>query len=343
MSLISRLNKQKVILLLGLHFNLAAQVDYKKDVLGDAFEQATIQQPDDYEGKVTCTLVKRKDAQSKIGVLYIHGFSDYFFQAEMADKFAKQGFAFYALDLRKYGRSHLQNQKICNVRNLNEYFADIDTALSIMHHEGVDKILISGHSTGGLIVTLYANQRIGKELFDAVYLNSPFYDMNLNPILKKVVLPLVVKKGAKKPEKLMKGGLSPWYGMSIYYKDKGEWQYNLDWKPHNAPSVNYGWLKAIYDGQKQIHRGLKMSKPTLVMHSNNSVYTNKWIDEMLTGDAVLNVKHIERYASKLEGNVKVQSIENGMHDLILSKKAVRDSVYEQLFKWLIENLERENG
>jgi alpha-beta hydrolase superfamily lysophospholipase len=86
-----------------------------------------------------------------------------------------------------------------------------------------------------------------------------------------------------------------------------------------------------------------MSKPTLVMHSNNSVYTNKWIDEMLTGDAVLNVKHIERYASKLEGNVKVQSIENGMHDLILSKKAVRDSVYEQLFKWLIENLERENG
>ena len=84
----------------------------------------------------------------------------------MAEKFSTQGFAFYALDLRKYGRSHLENQKIGNVRNLNEYFADIDTALSIMHQEGVDKILLSGHSTGGLIVSLYANQRIGKELFD---------------------------------------------------------------------------------------------------------------------------------------------------------------------------------
>lgn len=340
MSTDSRLNRQKIILLLGLHFNLSAQQVYKSDILGDDYVQATIDQPDDYEGKVTCTLVKRKDAQSKIGVLYIHGFSDYFFQTEMADRFTQQGFAFYAMDLRKYGRSHLENQKICNVRNLNEYFADIDTALSIMQNEGVDKILLSGHSTGGLIVSLYANQRIGKELFDAIYLNSPFYDMNLNPILKKVVLPLVVKNGASKPEKLMKGGLSPWYGMSIYYKDKGEWRYNLTWKPHNAPAVNYGWLKAIYDGQKQIHKGIKLSKPTLVMHSNNSVYGKKWSNDMLIGDAVLNIKHINKYASKIEGNVQIHCIENGMHDLILSKKNVRDLVYEQLFKWLIENLER---
>jgi alpha-beta hydrolase superfamily lysophospholipase len=122
--------------------------------------------------------------------------------------------------------------------------------------------------------------------------------------------------------------------MSIYYKDKGEWQYNLAWKPHNAPSVNYGWLKAIYDGQKQIQKGIKLSKPTLVMHSKNSVYTKKWKDEMLTGDAVLNVKDIEKYAKKIKGNVQIQSIENGMHDLILSKKSVRDEVYFKLFQWL---------
>lgn len=298
MSLVSPLSKQQVISLLDLHFDLAAQVDYKSDVLGNTFKQVTIQQPDDYEGKVTCTLVKRKDSQSKIGVLYIHGFSDYFFQTEMADKFNKEGFSFYAMDLRKYGRSHLEHQKICNVRNLNEYFADIDTALSIIYQEGVDKILLSGHSTGGLIVSLYANQRIGKELFDAIYLNSPFYDMNLHLLLKKIILPLVVKQGAKKPNKIVKGGLSPWYGMSIYHKDKGEWQYNLTWKPHNAPAVNYGWLKAIYDGQKQIHQGIKLSKPTLIMHSDKSVYSKKWKEEMLISDAVLNVKDIEKYAKK---------------------------------------------
>ena len=38
-------------------------------------------------------------------VLALHGFTDYFFNTELADHFAARGFAFYALDLRKCGRS----------------------------------------------------------------------------------------------------------------------------------------------------------------------------------------------------------------------------------------------
>lgn len=314
-------------------FSIQAQT-WKPDVLGEGFESATILQPDDYEGKVTCTVVRKITKKSlRTAVLYIHGFNDYFFQRDMAEKFDAQGFGFYALDLRKYGRSYLPNQKFNNVRKLDEYFADLDTALRIMHREGADKILLCGHSTGGLIVTLYANHVLGEEMFDAIFLNSPFFDMNLSKFLEKRILPSVVKKGARKPNKLMKGGLPKWYGWSLYQGEKGEWDYNLAWKPHVPPAVNYGWLKAIVDGQRKIHAGITVGKPVLVMHSDKSVYTKIWTEELFKADAVLSVQDIAQYSKKLQGEVTVQTIENGMHDLVLSKLAVREKVYSELFRW----------
>ena len=86
---------------------------YQPDILGTDYEQATLNFPDDYEGKVVATLIRKKAAQpTKKAVLYIHGFIDYFFQTEMAERFNQHGFDFYALDLRKYGRSILPHQNI---------------------------------------------------------------------------------------------------------------------------------------------------------------------------------------------------------------------------------------
>ena len=74
---------------------------YQPDILGTGYEQATLNFPDDYEGKVVATLIRKKAAQpTKKAVLYIHGFIDYFFQTEMAERFNQHGFDFYALDLR---------------------------------------------------------------------------------------------------------------------------------------------------------------------------------------------------------------------------------------------------
>jgi len=312
-----------------------AQIRYQPDDLGNGFEKTTIQMPDDYEGKVTCTLV-RKPVESIKGdkaVLYVHGFNDYFFQEEMATQFIAHGYRFYAVDLRKYGRSFLPNQKMNNLRDLAEYFADLDTALSIMRSEGCTNILLSGHSTGGLTVSLYAHHRLGKEKFDAVFLNSPFFDFNLKGLQKKAV-PHVSKKGRKKPDKILKGGVSDLYGKSLYYKDKGEWNYNLTWKPHISPPVNYGFINAIYQGHATVHNGLTISKPVLVMRSDNSVYNKKWSETMLTGDAILNVEHIEEQSRKIKNNCTIKTVKNGMHDLILSPKPVRDEAYRMLFEWL---------
>ena len=99
---------------------------YQPDVLGSNYEQMTLNFADDYDGKVIATLVRKKAAQAtKKAVLYIHGFSDYFFQTEMAEQFNQHGYDFYALDLRKYGRSKLPHQKFYYVLDLREYDAEI--------------------------------------------------------------------------------------------------------------------------------------------------------------------------------------------------------------------------
>ena len=137
--------KKNFLLLLIFLSGLFFSQEYKPDILGNGFEQKTLNFPNDYEGKVTATVIRKKaESPTHKAVLYIHGFNDYFFQAEMAEKFNEKGFDFYALDLRKYGRSYLPHQTFNNVRNLDEYNAEIDEALKIIAAENHNKILLAG-------------------------------------------------------------------------------------------------------------------------------------------------------------------------------------------------------
>jgi alpha-beta hydrolase superfamily lysophospholipase len=310
-------------------------LDYKTDILENGFENAIINQKDDYEGKVICTIIRKKTTNHKNkAVLYIHGFNDYFFQTEMADFFNKNEFHFYALDLRKYGRSHLPNQKLNNVRNLNEYFEDISKALEIIKEEGSEKIILSGHSTGGLIASIYAQEKSNENSFNTLFLNSPFFDFNMNSIVKSIGIPIISAIGSLFPNIIANGGFSELYGKSLHKEAYGEWNYNLAWKPHVPPLVNLGFIKAIYLAQKKVKKRLKISVPILVMHSNNSIYEKKWSDKMFTGDAILNVNDIHRESKKILGNTLIKVISNGQHDLILSPKPVREQVYKELFEWI---------
>src|SRR3569833_4685241 len=79
------------------------------DLLGADYESVRLTFEDDAEGEVVATLVRRR-APGRKAVLYVHGFVDYFFQSHLADFYVERGYSFYALDLRKYGRSLLPHQ-----------------------------------------------------------------------------------------------------------------------------------------------------------------------------------------------------------------------------------------
>src|ERR1700719_4012477 len=85
-------------------------IEWKPDILGDGYTQTVLglgADPDG-EGLIEAVLVRREPRDGEVAqgaVLYVHGFTDYFFQTALADFFAACGLPFYALDLRKSGRA----------------------------------------------------------------------------------------------------------------------------------------------------------------------------------------------------------------------------------------------
>ena len=317
--------------------SLKIPTTYQADVLGPDYQQLVLEFPDDYEGKVVATLVRKKNTQTTTkAILYIHGFIDYFFQTEMADQFNQQGFDFYALDLRKYGRSRLGHQQLYNVRDLSEYDAEINKALEIIQAEGHDAVLLSGHSTGGLICTLFAAHHPQHSLIKGLWANSPFYDFNMSEFEKNKALPQLSKLGRLLPNLTIPSGLNKWYVPSLHCHYHGEWNFNLEWKQPSYKMVKLSFVRAIYEAQKEIHAGVTLTIPTLVMHSHQTKNPKKWGIEAQTSDVILNVNDIQKYAEKMIGDIRIQTIENGLHDLVLSAPKVREQVYQNLFAWIKE-------
>lgn len=310
--------------------------NYQPDILGKDFEQLTINQPDDYEGKVTCTVIRKKAGTStQKAVLYVHGFNDYFFQTELANWYNANGYHFYAVDLRKYGRSILPHQKMNNVRDLKEYFADLDTALQLIQAEGNTTVLLNGHSAGGLICTYYAQQHPNSPLFHGMFLNSPFFEFNESGFKRKFGVPFIAKRALKKPDKLKKGGFTKWYGHSLHVSEHGQWEYNLAWKPHIAPLVNYGWIRAHHLAQLAIQTGDEITVPVIVIFSMKSVHSKKWSDELFEGDVILNVDAIQRISKTLNcKSINTVQMDGLLHDVVLSPHEVKVEMYRKLGMWL---------
>ncbi|WP_025095171.1 alpha/beta hydrolase [Acinetobacter soli] len=309
--------------------------DYSADILGEGYEQQILNFPDDYEGRVVATLVRKKaNHTTDKAVLYIHGYIDYFFQKEMAEQFNLHGYDFYALDLRKYGRSKLPHQTFFNVHDLREYDAEISRALELIEQESHHQVLLAGHSTGGLIATLYAAHYRQNSLIKALWVNSPFYEFNLSLAEKKLGIPLLSQVGRVLPRQPFPSKLNRWYVTSLHQSLKGEWDFDLNWKPVSAPTVLLSFVRAIHSAQKEIHKGVYIDIPVLVMHSHQTKNPKRWHKSVTQSDVILNVKDIRKYAKKIKGDVTIQSIQNGVHDLVLSAPAVREAVYQKLFQWL---------
>ncbi len=302
------------------------------------FEKRTVVQPDDYAGKVVSTIIRKLAPEpTDRGVIYIHGFNDYFFNTEMADEFISHGYDFYAVDLRKYGRSLLSGQTRYQVRNLDEYFPDIDSAIVDMKRAGVTEIVMMGHSTGGLIAAYYLAKAKGAADIDALILNSPFLDWNLGK--KEWLVPAVAALGRWFPGMKISQGKSTVYSESLLASQHGRWDYDTSKKLSQSPDVDAGWVRAIDMAQKALRDGkADIRIPILLMYSSQSVGGDTWTEADSNGDSVLDVNDIRRYGSRLGPHVTCLKVMNGLHDLTLSRKSITIPLYRHIFHWLSTNL-----
>ena len=309
------------------------------DVLGEPYGRRRITLPADDEGDVVATLVTRKaDAPTRRAVLYLHGFVDYFFQTHLADFFTERGYDFYALDLRRHGRSLLPHQTANFTTDIREYFTEIDEAVRIIREEdGHDTVLVNGHSTGGLVAALWANHVRGRGVVQGVFLNSPFFEFNEHWLTRKVLTPAISFAGGRNPKRRLPQELAATYGISLHRSEQGEWDYNLDWKPLKGFGIYAGWVRAISQAHRRLQAGLHIDVPVLVACSARS-YRGKFAPAAHDADSVLNVDHIVRYAAGLGRDVTVVRIEGGKHDLALSPAPARERMFAALDGWLSKTL-----
>ena len=94
------------------------------------------------------------------------------------------------------------------------------------------------------------------------------------------------------------------------------------------------FVQALDEAQKETHQGVRLNIPTLLMHAHKTTYPLRFNRNAQTSDVILQVHDMIEHAQKIQGDVQLCSIQNGVHDLVLSEKPVREQVYQQLFQWL---------
>lgn len=360
---------------------------WRQDVLGADYESRTIPLMDDDAGPVVATLVRYRGHASSTRasspaapalsptpttspsdthsasseatpqaphfvLLYIHGRNDYFFQRELAEDIAGCGGAFYALDLRRYGRSLRPGQRMGFVSNLSLYDEDISEALDLIREDYPDlPLVLMGHSTGGLLATLWANRHPGA--LDGLILNSAWLEMQTMASMRSAVAPILERIASRNPMWAVPGGDGPdHYGRSLRegwnaldaplpdslaaYPDdpavKG-WSYALEWKRPGSYPAYAAWLEAILDGHENVASSVHLDIPVLSMMSTSSYFGEEFSEAVFSSDVVLDREVILERSARLGPLVTMASFP-GKHDLLLSDPQVRAEVYDTMNRWI---------
>lgn len=360
---------------------------WRQDVLGADYESRTIPLMDDDAGPVVATLIRYRghapltpssspsapalspapttspsdthEARSEATpqpphfvLLYIHGRNDYFFQRELAEDIAGCDGAFYALDLRRYGRSLRPGQRMGFVSNLSLYDEDIAEALDLIREDYPDlPLVLMGHSTGGLLATLWANRHPGA--LDGLILNSAWLEMQTMASMRSAVAPILERIASRNPMWAVPGGDGPdHYGRSLRegwnaldaplpdslaaYPDdpavKG-WSYALEWKRPGSYPAYAAWLEAILDGHENVASSVHLDIPVLSMMSTSSYFGEEFSEAVFSSDVVLDREVILERSARLGPLVTMASFP-GKHDLLLSDPQVRAEVYDTMNRWI---------
>lgn len=318
---------------------------WKPDVL-DGYHQHSFElgKDPDGEGTVAAVLVRRAPGDEsdvpvpvRAAVLYVHGFSDYFFQTELADFFAARGLAFYALDLRKCGRARHPGQTAHYVSDLALYDQELDLAVEAIaqEHPGMP-VLLAAHSTGGLVLPLWLDRRraAGRtEPISGLVLNSPWFDLQ-GTAMRRGLLTQVLRVAAKAAPMRALSVPTSVYGDTLHESRGGEWEFDLELKPLEGFPVTVGWLNAVRRAHAALHRGLDIAVPSLVLRSDRSHFSSRYSELSDRADLILDVSQIARWAGCLGGETTVVPVPGTRHDVFLSRPAARAQAYSVVDAWL---------
>ncbi|HEY0218066.1 MAG TPA: alpha/beta hydrolase [Cellulomonas sp.] len=269
-------------------------------------------------------------------VLHVHGFNDYFFQTHLAAEWERRGYTFYALDLRRCGRSWREGQVPHYVDDLAEYRTELAlTARLVRTGLGHDRMVVHAHSTGGLTAALWADSAAGRSQVDALVLNSPWFDLQARWFHRVVSTWVLDTLGPVDRMRVLADGPSA-YSWHLHVDNGGRWEYDRALKPAEGFPVRAGWLRAVRRGQARLARGLHLTAPVLVATAAASGPNSRENPLLDAQDTVLDVEQIRARAARLGDDVTLVTVPGGIHDLSLSADAPRAAYVDAVFGWLAE-------
>ena len=316
------------------------------DVLGEPFEQLTLDLGvEGLHGPLVATLVRLMPGPvaallrplRDVDVLYVHGWSDFFFQTELARFWTGLGARFHALDLRRYGRSLRPDNVPGYIDSLDDYDVDIEAALTAIG-QGADaapsrRLVLLGHSTGGLTLTLWAARHAGRAA--GLVLNSPWLEFQFGAVGRQAIAPLVSARARFDPR-----GTQPVVDLGFYTRaqaEVGALPLAIDepeWRPERGFPTRPGWLAAILQGHRRVAAGVEVGCPVFVLLSARSTPPLTWSETMTSSDSVLVVDDIAKSATRIGRLVTVARIDGAIHDVFLSRPGPRAAAYRELDHWM---------
>jgi len=287
-------------------------------------------EPDDVD--LVATLIRKSGPRAGArAVLYLHGWNDYFFQTHVADYLSDLGYDFYAVDLRRYGRSIRPGQLRGFIGNLDDYTLELDAAADLIATDH-DRLLLMGHSTGGLIAALWAARNADR--LEGLILNSPWLDMQGSAIVRALGVPVIDALGSRAPTSIIRLPDLGFTARSLHISLGGEWDYDLTLKSRPGPPIRTGWLRAVLLGHQRVAAGLGIGVPILVLASAKTEFARRWHEGLRVVDTVLDVEQIAARAVRLGPHVTVVRVPDGLHDLTLSAAHVRKQVMDEIGRFI---------
>lgn len=301
--------------------------------------QTTTWEPDILPGFVQAslppiTLVRpaRQPDAPRAAVLHVHGYNDYFFQDHLARAFTEAGYAFYAADLSRAGRS-LQHGDVPHfMSDASEQGDDIAVAAAAIAswHPRVP-LAVHGHSTGGLTAAIWAADSPDPSLA-ALILDSPLLGTRLT-WLNRARLRLLPLVASVRPMAVVSTAPSV-YAQHQHVSGGGRWEFDPDLKRFQGVPVRAAWLAAARRARRRVARGLGLTIPVLVARSDSSgpdSPDNPLLDRQ---DTVLSVAEIAELTPRFGGAAEELVIAGGVHELSLSQEAPRALYLRSITRWL---------
>ncbi|WP_431709319.1 alpha/beta hydrolase [Glutamicibacter uratoxydans] len=312
------------------------------DPLGPEYSYTTLDFGFDAEGPAVATVVRYQPAglvkkllnRSRGVVLSLHGWSDYFYNRQLAEFWHELGYHFYALDLRRYGRSLRAEHELPGYTDdLSEYDQEINAAYDLIRdaHPKLP-ILFMGHSLGGLVLSLWAQRSTRK--IDGLVLNAPWLEFQGTQFLRvpaQTILEPMVKRSPRR--KLHLPELDH-YWTSLSRDGSGEWDLHPLWRPRYAFRPTTGWMRTVLEGHAQVAKGLDLSEPIVVLTSEKSHFSASYDQLMQRTDSIVDVNLVRQRSLKLGRFVTNLTVPEAMHDVFTSAEPARAMAYRNLACWV---------